>query len=297
MKKILFIFFIVSCFCFSYIKVNDAQPMYTNKTDTLNVVLMCGQSNMEGGTNLVYSSTYSGYQKAFIWYKLDSTVLGVPTTYNKSVNSSYRGINSYVGPDVSFGYVYNQLTNKKILMIKYALGGSAMVDDGTTTTAGIWQVDADYTRSNGLAHWRKLKYEWMLPIISYFKSKGIVLQFVSFLWCQGEADAASSYRAANYQTKLIQLIDSVQWNLNYRNVLSPKFKPIITRIHNRFYPARTYDDDIRTSQVNVANYFNGYWINSDTFSLYSDSTHWTPVGQISQGYLQAHYLVDSILNN
>ncbi len=78
---------------------------------------------------------------------------------------------------------------------------------------------------------------------------------------QGEADALTLARATAYETTLIAMIDKLVTDLTPYNVLSPNFKPIISRIHQSFTPARTYQNNIRTALVNVANHYSGYWIN------------------------------------
>lgn len=274
-------------------------PLYTFQRKTLKTVIMAGQSNMEGGSNLAApSATYQGYQRAWIYFKTDSsrTDNGIITQYNQAVNSSYRGQNAYVGPDVSVGYAYEAATGERILMIKYALGGSNLVDDGTSIQAnGIWQIDADPTRASGILHYKILMNNFVIPCIKRCKAAGVDLDVVSFFWCQGEADANSPYRSSHYEAELIRLIDAVEDSLTAYNVKSSYFKPVITRIHNRFSPARPYANDVRTAQVNVANYYNSYWINSDAYPLIADSTHWTATGQQTHGSAFVSILTNSIL--
>lgn len=274
-------------------------PLYCYVRKSLKAVIMGGQSNMEGGSNLAApSATYQGYQRAWIYFKTDSsrTDNGIITQYNQAVNSSYRGQNAYVGPDVSVGYAYEVATGERILMIKYALGGSNLVDDGTTIQAnGIWQIDADPTRASGLLHYRILINNFVIPCIKRCKAAGIDIEIVSFFWCQGESDSNSSYRSSHYQTELIRLIDGLTDTLETYNAKSQYFKPIITRIHNRFDPVRPYANDVRTAQVNVANYYNSYWINSDAYPLIADSTHWSNIGQQMHGNDFITILTNSVL--
>lgn len=286
----------VFAFCsFNYSVLDN--PIYHVKKDTIYVAGIIGQSNGEGGTTLSYTTTYSGYQNAYIWYKVDSTYEGVPTTYNQAVNSSYRSQNSYVGPDVSLAHEFYQRTGKKLMLLKYCLGGSALVDDGVNTaTAGIWQTDADYTRSSGLAHYRKFIYQWLYPFILYYQKRGVVVQFVTILWVQGESDAASAYRSQNYAVKGVELLDSIRYNISIRGALHPNYRPIISRIHNHFYPVRAYRNSIDSSQIIMANQLNGLLLETNDIEVHSDSTHYTGNGQVMHGIKAATLIVDSILN-
>lgn len=281
-------------------KTYSGSPTYFIKLkDTLNAIIMLGQSNMEGGVNTALNATYLGYQNTNSWYKTDSTFsnAGTITSFNYSVTSNWRtSAATYVGPDCSVGYSYYNSTGKKLMIIKYALGGSALVDDGvTTTTAGLWQVGADYTRANGILHYKKLVNNFLIPLFKHCESRGIKLNILATFWCQGESDAGTTqYRADNYETTLITFFDSLNLRMQPYNVMSPFYKPVITRIHNRFFPVRVYSSQIRTALVNVANHYNSYWIDGDRFALYSDSVHWTPAGQVNHGLkmdtiLQQHF--------
>ncbi len=274
-------------------------PLYYYVRKTQKAAIMAGQSNMEGGSNLALPDLiYRGYQKSWIYFKTDSsrTDNGIITQYNQATNSSYRGQYSYVGPDVSVGYTYEANTGERLLMIKYALGGSNLVDDGVSVQAnGIWQIDANPTRASGILHYRILMNNFVVPCIKRCKAAGIDLDVVSFFWCQGESDANSPYRSSHYKSELIRLIDGVTDTLEYYNVKSQYFKPVITRIHNGFFPARPYTDTVRFGQVYVANYYNSYWINSDGFPRIADSTHYSNIGEQMHGNAFVSILIDSIL--
>ena len=293
MKKIIIsiIAIITSILMFSF-----DEPVYNIRPHTLKVVILCGQSNMEGARTTTYSSTYSGFQKSYIYYKADTTTAGVVINYHQQLYNSWHGADSLVGPDVSFGKEYYDRTGEPILMIKYAEGSSVLCDDGSSfQSRGIWQVDANNTRANGKAHYRKLLNKFLIPCILNCKNRGINLEFVSFFWCQGESDANVLYSSSHYQTELIRLIDSVKVNLNRYGVLSPKFKPIITRLNDVYTPQRPYLYQIRTAQQNVVNHYGGYLINADNFLFQYDNIHFSGDGQVEHGIKAATLLVDSIL--
>ncbi len=298
MKNILFFLLLAGSFCTASVNTYSGTPIHNVKVkDTLNCVFMFGQSNMEGGVNTALNATYLNYQKTLAWWKTDSTLANIGTiaSYNYSVTSNWRTSSlTYVGPDCSLGYSFYNSTGKPLLIMKYSLGGSALVDDGTTIAAGLWQVDADYAHASGIKHYDKAINNFIIPLIKHCQSSGIKLNILATFWCQGESDANSLYRSSNYETTLITLLDSIRSRVEPYGVLSQFYKPVITRIHNRFSPARPYQNEIRTALVNVANHYNSYWINGDGFDLYSDFIHWTPAGQVSHGLkmdtiLQQHF--------
>lgn len=206
--------------------------------------------------------------------------------YNNSINSNYRS-NKYPAADCSVGVKYYELTGKPLLIIKYALGGSALVDDGvTTTSAGIWQIDANATRANNLLHYDISMNNFIIPCIEQAQRRGIRLNIIADCWMQGETDTGILYRANNYQPELIRLFDATRAALTPYGVLSPNFKPLITRIHNNFPnqpTVRPYLSTVRTAQENVASYYGCEWIDSDAYSLAADLIHYNATGQIQHG--------------
>jgi hypothetical protein len=265
-------------------------PLYSKKDLTeLDAIICLGQSNEEGGGTGTPSAQYLGNQNnVYTFYKPDasSTDNGAITQYYFGVSNSYRGVTlGIAGPDISVGYSYNQSTGKPLLIIKYALGGSILVDDGVSTVAaGKWQIGADPTRSNNLVHFNIALNNFIIPCILKCQAKGIKLNIKAGFWCQGEADSTVLYCADNYQSTFIQLWDGIISTLTPYGILSPNFKPVITRIHNNFTPGtRPYLDTVRTALVNVANHYNSYWIDTDAYPVATDLTHWTAIGQQQHG--------------
>lgn len=266
-------------------------PLFELGLQELDAGIFFGQSNEEGGDPAsVPDSTYLGFQdKVYTFYKPDditTTNNGRIQQYRFGVNSDYRTSNlSSAGPDISIGYSYVQSTGKPFLIIKYALGGSILVDDGTTTrAAGIWQVGANATRANNLVHSIIAMESFVIPCILQCKARGIKLNIKAGFWCQGEADSTNLICATNYQAKLIELWDYFIATLEPYGVLANNFKPVITRIHNNFNPGtRPYLNEVRTALVNVADHYNSYWLDSDSYPVAADRTHWTAQGQQLHG--------------
>jgi len=266
---------------------------------TLDAIICMGQSNEQGDGTANVSNAYKNSQpNTLIFYKPDetSTDNGVLQNYQWGVNSRYPG-NFRASPDCSVGVEYNTLTGKPLLIIKYAVSGSALVDDGSTTTAvGLWQIDANNSRANNRLLYNMALNNFIIPCINYCTRNEITLNIIASCWTQGEADSNTLIRANNYQTELIRLFDALKTALLPYGVLSENYKPLITRIHNNFtVGTRPYLSTVRAALENVANYYGGQWINSDSYAVIADNTHWSNLGQEQHGIDRANKLVDYYL--
>jgi len=190
-------------------------PLYSKRNIIdLDAIICLGQSNEEGGdsaTNPI--APYINSQHVTnIYYKPDltSTDNGAFQKYNYGVNNNCRS-NKYPGPDVSVGVQYNALTGKQLLIIKFAYGGSALVDDGSTVTAnGIWQIDANATRANNLLHYDIALNNFIIPCLNRALQNGFRLNILATCWTQGETDANLLARATAYESELIRLFDALE---------------------------------------------------------------------------------------
>ena len=190
----------------------------------LDAIICMGQSNEQGDGTSDVSAIYKNSQpNTYIYYKTDetSTDNGVLQKYNWGLNSRYSTANFRASPDCSVGIEFNRLTGKPLLIIKYAVSGSALVDDGTTTTAvGLWQIDANITRANNRRLYSMALNNFIIPCINYCTRNEITLNIIASCWTQGEADSNTYLRAINYETELIRLFDALKTALLPYNVLS-----------------------------------------------------------------------------
>lgn len=250
--------------------------------------ILCGQSNMAGGDTAAGSpdSTYTSVQpNTWIFYK--------PNDYSSSLNGSiqqllYNFNNSWRttdlpsnGPEVSIGYTYYMATGRPLLIIKYAYGGSALVDPGVSYVNGIWQWDADPSHTSGLPHYNIMMNNFVIPALYKAKANGIIVNLKAFVWCQGETDAGNAIMAAGYESALTSLFNKFNTDISPYGIKSPNFNFIISRTHNNFSPARPYQNNIRTAQQNVATAFGCPIINTDGYGLNADFIHFTRAAQAS----------------
>jgi hypothetical protein len=256
----------------------------------LNIVLPAGvfegQSNMEGDNTSDGTVATTAEVRAFTFYKPNDTT----ATDNGRIESIVFGRNNNwrtsqltsAGPEMGFSKSWSAAHSIPCVILKFSLGGTSLVDDGTVTSVGNWQIDTN--PANGPPLYKIGRNNFIIPAITKLQARGIYLNIAAVVWMQGEADAndGTGYKAARYENELKRLIDKTITDLSRYDAIQG-IKPIITRIHNNFSPARPYQNEIRTAQQNVAAYYNMSYINSDSYELRSDFIHFTKTSQGTHG--------------
>lgn len=115
----------------------------------------------------------------------------------------------YFGPEVGFGWFMGDYFEEPVLLIKSAWGAlSLAVDFRPPSSGGVvgWQ----WTAMLNLIHNTLASLGKFVP--GYTRAQGYEL--VGFVWFQGEADAYTPSRAAEYQTNLVNFIKDVRYHLS-----------------------------------------------------------------------------------
>jgi len=257
---------------------------------TIKTIILIGQSNEEGGGSGTPDAQYTGGQNGVYIFKkptdnFSNTNNGTIGNYLYGFNNNTRAFTmNYISPDPSLGYTYKQLSGEDICIIKWAYGGSILVDDGITThTNGLWGKNANIVRSNGLQHYDILVNNFIIPAVQLAASRGITLDIIAGHMMQGEGDSQILYCANNWESECITFWDNIKTDLALYGI-NPNFKPIISRCHNNFpLGQRPYINTVRTAQENVANHYNSYWIDTDAYGLFADDIHYNVAGQKQHG--------------
>lgn len=264
--------------------------------DFLPIIVMAGQSNEEGDNadTAPISAPYTGVladAKVFFKNNITATNNGVIQSLQAGVNNQWRtgtsSIINSIGPEISLGYQLPIDISHPIGVVKFSLGGSRLVDNGVTNSnGGLWDVDGDASRggSFGLLFPILVNY-FVLPAIQKYIAAGYTPKIAAFHWCQGEADATIEYCADNYQTKLVQLLDTFKDLVRAADPNVDNMAVVISRIHNNFTPGtRPYLNTVRAAQVSIGtSYTNASWIDTDSYPVKPDNTHWTKAAQITHG--------------
>ena len=184
----------------------DPEPLVQEKEE-LSVVVLAGQSNMEGNTWSMYVSTEYGFSEEEVT-RIKAGYEGITMSYRCFWNGApSQGTDSYglfmpvklgqanttskFGPEIGIAdYLTEQGLSGKVALIKYAVGASAL-----DPQANEWGGPSSGRETNG--KW----YERMLALVSdgldslaqYTEMKPVIK---AFCWMQGEADAGNaSYRS------------------------------------------------------------------------------------------------------
>lgn len=160
------------------------------------VYILLGQSNalgqgVIGETTTPYNAkTYKGYVAQH--YNIEPIDPPNYNTYYPSFSLDYFGLeNSFVN-NIS-------TTDKRILFIKYAVGGSVL---STHYPAGSWNPSVGTIYTNAVNH--------IDSIITFMINNHISYNLKGFMWFQGEADGTNATYAGNYQTNESSLITALR---------------------------------------------------------------------------------------
>lgn len=259
----------------------------------LDVLICIGQSNMDGSVIGPHTAPYLGYKECYIFHKPDASATdnGMFESFKWKHNNNFGTPKQYVQPIAPMVTEFHNLTQRPLLIIRHSRGGSAMVDNGQPYANGFWQIDGN--PDNGTNHYQILMDNFVLPAVQKSLLMSVKLNFIGIWICQGEADCTTQYRAERWGAVFQKLFYAVKDSLLEYGMIDPRFKPLITRVHNNFNPARPFTDVVRQQQMDAAAALNGHWIDSDGFELAPDFTHYSIAGQEQHGLAAAQVLANS----
>ena len=269
--------------------------IYNIKRRRIKTIICAGQSNENGSVPGPHNAPYTGYQQGYIFYKPDLTATdnGSFKNFRYGDSNNFGAVTNYVQPFASCIHRFYELTNEPLLIIRHSYNGAAMVDNGSPYVNGIWQWDANPANANGLMHYDILLNRFLIPAVQKAYAARFEVDIIAFCWTQGETDTGDLTRATGYQSKFVAMFEKLKLDLAEFNVLSPTFRPLISRIHNNFTPGtRPYLNEVRTAQTNIAAIYGSPWINTDAYPVAADNTHFTIEAQETHGVDRANFLAN-----
>ncbi|MCQ2793957.1 MAG: sialate O-acetylesterase [Bacilli bacterium] len=186
-------------------------PLYNCSNKPIKVIIMAGQSNMEGHDALFDPSLPQGLtEDAYNTYRTDNSNVKInyDCTYEQregigdgnSSNGEFVKVDfgqgrdkNHFGPEVGFAhYLGEHDRGQNYYLIKVAEGSSDLYEqwqkDGRCYTNLVKDVDAS---------------------IKKLESAHFSFQITGFIWMQGEADAQREDRASAYENKMNTLLDNL----------------------------------------------------------------------------------------
>lgn len=201
---------------------NDTPPnVEPEKPEEISVIVLAGQSNMEGNTWSQYISTSYGFSEDEVM-RINQGYEGIKMNYRCFWNGNPSGgTNSYgtfqsvklgqantiskFGPEIGIAdYLTEKGYGEKVALIKYAVGASVLAP-----AAGEWGSPSSGLSKNG--KW----YDATLELVSegletLEKNTGKKPVIKAMCWMQGESDAGNSSYNNGYFQNLINFVSDLR---------------------------------------------------------------------------------------
>ena len=281
-----YIFFCLGLLFTSVACTNNSNVEVDKTSQVINVVLLAGQSNMEGAGN--YDELSQAIKnritatKNRVQYALRDEEAG-PLTYKTSdYHKKKYGAYKTFGPEMLIGLTLAEAyPNKRFLLLKTAYGGTSLY--------GAW--NPYWTKANAIK--AEKGYKENLPLFSMFSeniNKQLTLldnqkqpyKIIGMLWLQGENDASKEFSAIGYQQNLTDLIKELRHKFNFKpfvigqiNSTYGKFKQGPEIVRNAMQVIA--DEDVNVDIVNTS--INSNWLDYPKH----DYVHYNTEGQVRLG--------------
>ncbi len=232
------------------------------------IVLMGGQSNMVGKGKIEVLNKMNFKNISYFDFGLE------PNFINPIDN---------FGPEVGVAEeLNNNFPNENFILIKYAIGGSSLLD---------WSPNYSKEKAEitGYPEFGNM-YEKLLNKIDSVTA-GLNYEIVALLWMQGERDARIPEAGKDYYNNFKLLISSLRNDLNSPNlpIIYGKISPPKDK-----YPAV---DTVVSAQLKInQDLHNMYIISTDDIEKWDDNTHYSSNGQLELGREFGSKLVEILEN-
>lgn len=178
--------------------------------ETIQVVLMGGQSNMEGtGVTAQAPAHLRSQPELRLYHSASLKGAHPPNRWNPLGPASFA--KGKFGPELAAGFQLSQdLGTKKLALIKHAEGGTKLTPKAIGYETTSWYPGAD---KSDTAHWGKEFTIFVQTVergLEELKAQGLSPEIIGMFWVQGEADATDIQAGAEYGKNLTLLIKRVR---------------------------------------------------------------------------------------
>ncbi len=263
----------------------------SNKNDkVVNIVLLGGQSNMEGAGNYNELTDELKQRLNAIKDRVQLINDGKPAAplnyYFSEYQKTRRGFGECFGPELFIGLILAENNpDEEFLFIKRAQGGTSLY--------GAWNPEWSAEKSKEVEtgtfkQEMKIYSEHIAQInktIDQLKKEDRKFRIIGMCWMQGENDASKEVSARSYEENLKKLVAA------YRNEFKIESMPfVIGQINSRYGKFADGPKIVRQAMENVAkNVENCAIIKTSTdttwtdFPKHTDNVHYNAIGQLRLG--------------
>ncbi|OEJ98817.1 hypothetical protein A8C32_06415 [Flavivirga aquatica] len=273
---------LVVTICFGYSK---SFKTCTIKKNTVQVVLLAGQSNMAGGGNYDDLDDSIKERIAKVSNRVQVSINrkpAKPLSYSDNKPSEKYNFTKRFGPELFIGLILAEKNPKQeFLLIKTSQGGTSLY--------GAWNPNWSAKKAKTLEKGEKKQnmklYEKHINQIrkelSKLKDQGKSYKIIGLAWMQGENDASREISARSYKENLKTLIES------YRKAFKVKKMPVVVgQINSKYGNFPEGPDMVRKAYVDVANADNFVDVIKTTtdrtwndYPKHTDNVHYNTEGQ------------------
>ncbi|WP_195350547.1 sialate O-acetylesterase [Bacteroides nordii] len=260
MKRILYLMLLMS--------LSASTLLYAKKKNNndYDVYLLIGQSNMAATNKMKLLPSDTTEIIPGVWLLNDKDIpepAKNPLNRYSSVTSNDGGL----GLGTSFGKKISAKTNRKVLLVVNALGGTE-IEQWAKDAPNIW-------RKGSKAYGKKQLYAEAVRRakegLKYGKLKGV-------LWHQGEGNSGSG-KVGKYPSQLSELVKNLRKDLNVPNV--PFIAGELSYLRGNGTGSTNFNNMIR----NIASFIpNSDWVSTEGLStIEEDQTHFNRESQLILG--------------
>lgn len=183
--------------------VTTSKTSSSKKPRNAKVVIMCGQSNMEGKSytyalqEKVSKEKFAEYSEGYTYPKMCYKDSGGRASRDNFGNTTFAGCpTNGFGPEVGFGeYLNENYLEEDVYIIKYAWGDTSIYPGIKTHN---W-TPPSWNEGTQIGDCYQNCVDYVNRQMQKLIDKNINAKIVGFLWMQGEADAWDGKASANYK--------------------------------------------------------------------------------------------------
>ena len=275
---------------FANCQTKAEQPMSQSAVRPLQIILMAGQSNMEGAGNFDEIPTETRVKLEAIDDRIQIRNAGNVASPIRYTLSKFKlekyGFDKSFGPEVGLAVALaERYPEQEFLFVKTTRGGTSLY--------GAWNPDWSAEKAAAVEKgpqkqstpYYAMHMQQAQEALSELKARGEDYEVAAVLWLQGENDGGKEVAARSYEENLKALIARFRSDLN-----EPDLPFVIGQINSTYGRFKKGPDMVRAAMVTVAEGDDNTDVIRTTtdrvwpdFPKHSDNVHYNTEGQLRWG--------------